>query len=180
MAITAAHVRDLLAAYLDLHPDEKDDLAPLADLLQAGADITSRKEFAGHVTANAVLANPGGKILFIRHRALGRWLTPGGHVEPEDSTLLEAALRELAEETGIGPGQVVALSDQPVHIDIHPIPASAAKGEPAHRHIDFRFLFSTRAEVSELQAEEVTASAWRDIGTDPSSRLRRRVEAALR
>ncbi|GGZ30232.1 NUDIX domain-containing protein [Streptomyces avidinii] len=49
----------------------------------------------------AVVVNGEGQVLFIRHVALGKWLTPGGHLEPEDPDLLSAALRELIEETGI-------------------------------------------------------------------------------
>jgi hypothetical protein len=35
----------------------------------------------------------------IKHNALGRWLLPGGQLEPADTGLLAAARRELAEET---------------------------------------------------------------------------------
>jgi 8-oxo-dGTP pyrophosphatase MutT (NUDIX family) len=179
MAIRQGHIRDAVATYLSAHPDEKDDLRLLLDLLKGDADLTSRKEFRGHVTGNAVLANAAGQVLFVRHRSLDRWLTPGGHVEAGDSTLLGAALRELAEETGIGPGDVQPFSDEAIHIDIHPIPENAAKGEPAHCHIDFRFMFRTTADVAKLQAEEVTDAAWRDIATDPNPVLRQRVTAAL-
>jgi 8-oxo-dGTP pyrophosphatase MutT (NUDIX family) len=180
VAITKRHIRDAVATYLSTHPDEKDDLRLLLDLLDSGADLTSRKEFRGHVTANAVLVNPSGQVLFIHHRSLNRWLTPGGHVEPSDSTLRDAALRELAEETGIGPADVQPLGDKAIHIDIHPIPPNDSKNEPAHCHIDFRFMFRTTANVAQLQAEEVTDAAWRDISTDANPVLRQRVVAALR
>ncbi|MGA5228385.1 NUDIX domain-containing protein [Streptomyces koyangensis] len=36
-----------------------------------------------------------------RHNALRQYLTPGGHLEPEDTHLVGAALREFTEETGI-------------------------------------------------------------------------------
>ncbi|WP_211264014.1 NUDIX hydrolase [Streptosporangium amethystogenes] len=131
------------------------------ELLDDGTDLMTRDEFRGHATAAAILADPDGRILDIRHLALDCWLPPGGHLEASDATLLDAALRELAEETGI-PAAVTPAGRRPLHLDIHPIPANPAKGEPDHRHIDFRFLFRTATEVGRLQTEEITAAAWRE------------------
>jgi 8-oxo-dGTP pyrophosphatase MutT (NUDIX family) len=180
MPITADHIRTTLTAYTEAHPEEKATLAFVHELLDDGADLTDRKEYRGHVTAGAVLLDEAGNVLFIEHLALGTWLVPGGHVEPEDTGLLGAALRELAEETGVASG-VTPLSTAPVHIDVHPIPANPAKGEAAHRHIDVRFLFrTTGGHPVRLQAEEVTASAWRPAATLTDDTLRTRVLAALR
>ena len=43
---------------------------------------------------------PGWRLGLIRHPRFGRMMIPGGHVEPEESQS-EAALREVAEETGL-------------------------------------------------------------------------------
>jgi 8-oxo-dGTP pyrophosphatase MutT (NUDIX family) len=179
MAITADHIRTTLTRYLDRYPEEKTELAPVLDLLDTGAELTSRKESRGHATAGAVLTDPVGRVLFIHHLALDKWLLPGGHLEPGDTTLIGAALRELAEETGIRPELVVPLRDEPVHIDVHPIPANPSKGEGDHQHIDFRFAFATNADVAELQAEEVTDAAWRGTETITDERLRTRVTVGL-
>ncbi|MFJ2214757.1 NUDIX domain-containing protein [Streptomyces sp. NPDC101062] len=87
---------------------------------------------------------------------------------------------ELAEETGIPPHVVTPPGETPLHIDIHPIDANPAKGEPAHQHFDFRFLFRTTADIGELQAEEVSDAAWRTVGTLHDERLSQRVAQALR
>ncbi|AWZ07314.1 MULTISPECIES: NUDIX hydrolase [unclassified Streptomyces] len=180
MPITADHIRTTLAEYADAHPEDKHALAPLAELLDQDADVTSRKEFRGHVTAGAVLVNDRGEALFIHHNALDKWLTPGGHLEPEDVNLLGAALRELVEETGVTLS-LAPVQATPVHIDVHPIPANDAKGEGAHWHADFRYVFrATGDQAVTLQEEEVSGYAWRSVDTIADETLRARVVAALR
>jgi 8-oxo-dGTP pyrophosphatase MutT (NUDIX family) len=179
MAITADHIRATLTTYLDIHPEDKQELAPILDLLNTGGDLTSRKEFRGHATAGAILTDADGRILHIHHRALGTWLLPGGHLESLDETLLDAALRELAEETGIHTDTVTPAGDRPIHIDVHPIPANDAKGEPDHRHVDFRFLFRTTTDIGQLQTEEVTDATWRNIDSLGDATLRQRIAEAL-
>jgi 8-oxo-dGTP pyrophosphatase MutT (NUDIX family) len=127
-----------------------------------------------------VLIDPGFRVLHIRHNALDRWLLPGGHLEPSDTSLPTAALRELGEETAITPEGLTApeaFTAVPVDIDAHPIPANLAKGEPDHWHYDFRYLFlasepGAGGEPVHLQAEEVHDYGWLDLAAMPARRLR--------
>lgn len=61
------------------------------------------------MTARVLLFDPEGRILLVRGRMTDalppRWFTPGGGMEPGES-VLEGALRELREETGIAPHEV--------------------------------------------------------------------------
>jgi 8-oxo-dGTP diphosphatase len=56
---------------------------------------TSRRAFSV-----AIFCRNGGAILLVHHRRLGTWLPVGGELEPGE-TPLEAARRELLEETGL-------------------------------------------------------------------------------
>ncbi len=51
------------------------------------------------VCGSAIVMN-NEKTLLIKHKKLGVWLNPGGHLE-ENETPEEAALREVKEETGL-------------------------------------------------------------------------------
>ncbi|WP_121841580.1 NUDIX hydrolase [Streptomyces sp. S5] len=180
MAITADHIRTSLTAYLDEYPDDKREVDVVRGLLDDGDDLNHRATLPGHVTAGAILIDADHRVLHVHHLATGKWLLPGGHLEPGDGTLLQAAGRELAEETGIQPYVVTPHGETPLHVDVHPIDANPAKNEPAHQHFDFRFLFRTTADVGKLQTEEVFAAAWRDISEVSGPQLRQRIADALR
>ncbi len=51
------------------------------------------------------------KILLIKHKKLGAWLSPGGHIDPGELPH-EAAEREFFEETGIKVRSIGTTSDQ--------------------------------------------------------------------
>ena len=83
-----------------------------------------------HVTGSAIVVGSRGVVLH-RHRRLGLWLQPGGHVDPGE-TPAEAALREAVEETGLAVHHVAG-GPRLVHVDVHP-------GPRGHTHLDLRYL----------------------------------------
>lgn len=62
-------------------------------------ELRSRSEVTRDFTV-AVFVVDRGRILLHEHRKLGRWLPPGGHIEPNELPDV-AALREVVEEAGI-------------------------------------------------------------------------------
>ncbi|MFF4187155.1 NUDIX domain-containing protein [Streptomyces sp. NPDC001691] len=185
MSPSSTAIRRTVEAYLGVHPGERDALAGLLALLDRPVDATARTTLPGHVTCSAVIIDRQGRVLHIRHRATGGlMLTPGGHTEPEDRTLLAAALREAAEETGIAPGALCLtrqMLGSPIDIDFHDIDASPSKGEPAHRHYDFRYVFYLASEEPPaivLQDEEVSRAQWLPQPEVTSPTLRAKLLAA--
>ena len=103
----------MLATYLEHYPQEAGQLAEPLRLLVKGQGFASRRTFPMHVTVGALLVRDGAEDLLIEHLAYGITLQPGGHLEPTNTTLVGAALRELSEETGAAPGDHRAGLDAP-------------------------------------------------------------------
>ncbi|MEV7565661.1 NUDIX domain-containing protein [Streptomyces tanashiensis] len=177
------HVRNLVAEYLNRHPAERSALFGLLSALDTGDDSTSRATLPGHITCSACVIDADGRLLHIAHRASKLLLTPGGHVDGDDDTLLAAVLREVQEETGIPPSCLVLTPEfgrAPIDIDHHYIEARPSKGEPAHRHYDFRFVFRLTPGAPELalQDEEVAGAVWLAQDEVRSPTLRAKLIAA--
>jgi 8-oxo-dGTP pyrophosphatase MutT (NUDIX family) len=122
------------------------------DLIQALITNTphpfSREQFhPGHITATGLVFHPTRPAMaMVLHARLQRWLLPGGHVEPSDTSVLSAAAREVHEETGL-----TVQGGDIVGADVHPIPARYRDGlliEPYHYHHDILVAF--RASSPEL------------------------------
>lgn len=89
-------------------------------------------EHAGptHVTASGIVVGHRGTVLH-RHKRLGIWMQPGGHIDPGE-TPATAALREATEELGLAVEHPLA-GPLLIHLDVH-------QAAHAHTHLDLRFL----------------------------------------
>ncbi|MPZ74122.1 MAG: NUDIX domain-containing protein [Nitriliruptorales bacterium] len=105
---------------------------------------------ATHVTASAVVVGLRGTLLH-RHKRLGLWLQPGGHVAPGEAPS-DAAIRETVEETGLQP---LPWPGAPplVHVDVHP-------GGRGHRHLDLRYLLFAGKDDPSPPADESQDVRW--------------------
>lgn len=103
-----------------------------------------------HLTASAIVVGPRGTLLH-RHKRLGIWLQPGGHIDPGEEPE-DAAVRETAEETGITGGHP-AEGRRLAHVDVH-------DGGRGHTHLDLRYLLLAGADDPAPAAGESQAVRW--------------------
>lgn len=135
------HRVDLLA-YLNKHKtrfmEEAAYTARAIAFVEQNANCFYRELWPMHVTGSAWVVSPArDRVLMLHHLKLNQWFQPGGHADGNHD-ILGVALKELTEETGLEQSHLRLLSEDVFDVDIHGIPAM--HGDPAHEHIDIRFL----------------------------------------
>jgi 8-oxo-dGTP pyrophosphatase MutT (NUDIX family) len=173
---------DALRRHRPADAKEAADLEEILEFVRRHPDPFDRRVREGHLTGSAVVVSAAGdRVLLLHHRKLGRWLQPGGHAETGERDGTAVALREAREETGIDGLALHPTAPRPLDVDVHPIPARG--GEPAHRHLDLRYLVVAPAVPAlRRQATEVRALrwfAWDELSApDLDAGLRRALRAA--
>jgi 8-oxo-dGTP pyrophosphatase MutT (NUDIX family) len=124
--------------------------------LEAHQDGMTRDCVPAHLTASAmVLDAAASHVLLTLHRKGGFWAQVGGHCEPGDATLADAALREACEESGIANLRLVG--DGPVDLDRHVL--SSAFGT-CGEHLDVRYAVVAPAGAQPTVSDESNDVAW--------------------
>jgi 8-oxo-dGTP pyrophosphatase MutT (NUDIX family) len=146
----------LLQEYHTEFPEEVDFKNRCQWLLDTYENAFERSLALGHFTASAWILNEDrSKVLLTHHAKLDRWLQLGGHADGEKN-LLQVALKEAHEESGLQ--DIKILSDNIFDIDIHIIPAN--KKEEKHEHFDIRFLFESDENENLVLNHESNQLKW--------------------
>ncbi len=118
-----------------------------------------------HYTASAVVLDEVDRVLLVHHNKIGLWLYPGGHIDDNEDPL-QAALREVAEETGVRTRVITDDLFRHPAVTTHAPPpfiiemdVSDPKVGP-HRHIDLVYVLEAVSQQIVAQRAEVASVRW--------------------
>ena len=148
----------LLKRYLPRHAEEIIFKTEMLHFIGLHENCFERSLEIGHITASSWLLNKGRtKALLMHHTKLDRWFQLGGHCDGNPD-VLEVAIKEAREESGIT--QIEPVSNEIFDIDIHLIPAK--NQIKSHHHFDVRFLLEATGDEPIIQNGESKELRWID------------------
>ena len=122
-------------------------------------------EMIDFTTSAFVLHPTEKKLLLLKHRKIGKWLQPGGHIELDENPW-EALKHELLEETGLALNKCELLLQTsqpnargsevlplPFHINQHPF-------NEKHQHIDLCYLLRANTQTLTEKPDGADAIKW--------------------
>lgn len=144
------------------HPEQSVREAMLAFLGSAPRGCL-REHAPGHITASAVVFSYDEReVLLTLHPRVGRWIQLGGHCEPGDETVVDAALREATEESGIA-----GLEVEPGLYGAQAHPIICSLGVPT-RHLDLLFKIRAPRGAVPVRSAESTDLRWWPVDALPA------------
>ena len=162
------HRDDLRKKLLAYHPVDLEEIKA-REMILAFVDrepnCFERSCQEGHITGSAWLENySGDRFLLTFHRKLQHWFQVGGHADG-DSNVLNVALKEAKEESGLK-------SIEPVSTDIFDLSVHKYIGKDTqpHYHYDVRFYLKAVDPQESIQiSEESIDVRWFDKVPDEKS-----------
>ena len=150
--------------YIPVNEQESKDKEIIIDFINKNKDVLTRENEVAHLTSSGFIVNKNrDKVLMIHHNIYNSWGWTGGHADG-DSDLLEVAIKEAKEETGIT--NVRPIIDDICCIDILTVKGHIKKGKyvAPHLHLSVAYVLEAdEAEEVKVKEDENSGVKWVDI-----------------
>lgn len=151
-----------IADYQPKDEKEKQDKKVMLDYLKRyPQNVLSRENEIAHLTVAAFILNKEQtRVLMAYHLIFQSFAWLGGHADG-NVNLLEVALKEAREETGLT--NPIPLSNQIAALDILPVWSHVKNGKPINSHLHLNVSYLLVADEKEpltIKSDENSAVAW--------------------
>ena len=157
-------LKELIENYNPYNDQEMNDKEIMLKYINTFDDILTRNNEFGHFTASSwILNKEKTKVLMIYHNIYKSWAWTGGHADGE-SDLLETAIRELKEETGVK--NVKILNNDIFSLEIICVNGHIKRGKyvSSHVHLNLTFLLEVNEdELLKIKEDENSGVKWINI-----------------
>ena len=147
--------------FCPFNEQEAADKAEILVFLDRCPNAFSRENRLAHMTASAWIVNPRrDKVLMVWHNLYRSWSWTGGHADGEED-LLQVALKEAREETGLQ--HIRPVTEEIFSLEILTVDGHEKKGVyvPSHLHLNVTYLLEAREEEAlSICPEENSGVAW--------------------
>lgn len=154
-------IRQDIEKYVPCNEQERRDKAVILAFMDENLDAFLRTNLIAHMTASAWVVNPErSKTLLVYHKIYDSWSWTGGHADGEED-LLQVALREAREETGVH--TVRPVSKEIYSLEVLTVDGHEKRGEyvPSHLHMNVTYLLEAEeTETLHVCEEENSGVAW--------------------
>ncbi len=133
-------LRKRLEAYSPMNEQEQSDRRLMLQYMEIFPNLLTRENELAHFTASCWIVNPDRtKVLMAFHNLYQSWAWLGGHADGEEN-LLNVALREAQEESGVSDARPV--SEEIFSLEILGVDAHRKCGRhvSAHLHLNVTYL----------------------------------------
>ncbi len=155
---------DLIKEYRPCNEQEKMDKELIIKYCDMPQNILTRDNEVIHITSSALVVNENkDKVLMIHHNIYNSWGWTGGHADGEED-LLQVAIREVMEETGVK--NLITLTKDIVSIDILPVFGHIKKGKYVSSHLHASIAYLIQADEKEqliIKPDENSGVKWISI-----------------
>lgn len=158
-------IRQDIEKYRPCNEQERRDKAVILDFMDKSPDAFLRTNLIAHMTASAWVVNPERtRTLMVYHKIFNSWSWTGGHADGEEN-LLQVALREAREETGVR--RVRPVSENIYSLEVLTVDGHEKRGAyvPSHLHMNVTYLLEAEeTDRLHIREDENSGVAWFPLG----------------